>query len=902
MYEVEVTMNTPAKATLYLATLIVVGAALVLGPPAEAAYLEDVPQVLIQPDGTRIDCFASGDEYYHWLHDADGFVIVRDPETGYWVWAKKEHGDLAPTDFVVGRIPPRFMDLEPRIRPDQKTLNERAASLFPAPPSQPAPSTGTMDNIAIFIRFSGESEFGQAISAYDYAFNSTNPGDSSMKAYFGEVSYTQLTINSSFYPTPGSNVVSYQDSHPRSYYQPYDATMNPGGYSGGSSGTERRDREHALLKNAVDAVSSQVPVALDVDGDDDGYVDNVVFIIKGSPDGWGELLWPHQWSLWSVTASINGARVNEYNFQLSSSLGVGVLCHEMFHSLGAPDLYHYTSNGVAPAYQWDVMENNRNPPQHMTMYMKKRYGKWVASIPEITASGTYSLNPTTSSTNNAYRIASPFTASEYFVVEYRRKTGTFESSVPGSGLIVYRINTAADGTGNRNGPPDELYVYRPGGSNTVNGTPSNAHFSLDVGRTQINDSTNPSSFLQDDSSGGLDISDVTSAGATISFTVAVSASDDFGISATPSSREVCQGADAAFDVAVSTIGSFTGPVTLGASGIPAGTTNGFSLNPVNTLPSSSTFTVGNTAAAAPGTSTITITGTGSPGSHNDTVDLTILTNPGAGSLQSPANGAAGVSTSPTFMWNAVAGATSYTITIATDSGFQNVVDSATVQVTNYSGTTLNADTTYHWRVFASNSCGPGTTSSTLSFTTDDGSTVCTSVLLEPGFEAGQGSAWSEYSSNGWPIVTADYPRTGTYSGWLGGGNNEAADLWQAPAINAAASSATLTYWYLLDSSDLCGYDFGGVEINGTPPSGHNYDLCTTTNTGSSWIEASPIDLLSLAGTSPTISFFTTTDESNGSSLFVDDVTLDVCVPGAAPARFSDGFESGDTSSWTSTVP
>ncbi len=895
-------MKNPAHATVIAAALIVATVVLLFAPPSEAAYLRDVPQVLMQPDGSRIECFASGDEYYNWLHDADGFVIIRDPDSGYWVWAEKVQGDLAPTDFVVGRIPPRFLDLEPRVAPDQRILELRRSTLFQAPPAEPAPSTGTMENVVIFIRFSDESEFGQPISGYDDSFNSTTPGISSMKAYYREVSYNQLTINSTFYPTPGTNVVSYQDAQPRAYYQPYDATTNPIGYTGGNAGTERTTREHTLLKNAVDAVSSQVPGSLDVDGDDDGYVDNVVFVIYGSPTGWSSLLWPHRWSLYTQTAYINGAQVSDYNFQLSAAFGVGVLCHEMFHSLGAPDLYHYTSNGVSPAYKWDIMEYDLSPPQHMTMYMKKRYANWIASIPEITSNGTYTLNPVTSSTNHAYKIASPHTANEYFVVEYRRKTGTFESSIPGSGLIVYRINTAADGVGNRNGPPDELYVYRPNGSNTVEGDPTDANFSLDVGRTQINDSTNPSAFLQDDSSGGLDISDITAAGATISFTVTVDLGDDFSISATPSSREVCQGSNAAFDVSVQQIGSFTGSVTLSSSGTPTGTTAGFSTNPVNPVPGTSTFTVSNTGAASPGTSTITITGTGSPGTHNDTVDLTIVTTPATSTLQSPANGATGQSTSPTFQWTAVAGATSYTIQIARDSGFQNIVNSTAVQTTNYSGATLDAATTYYWRVTASNTCGAGAASATFSLTTDDGSTQCTNVLLEPGFEAGGGSAWSESSGNGWAIVTTDYPRTGSYSGWLGGGNNESADLSQAPAIAAGASSATLTYWYLLDSSDYCGYDYGGVEINGTPPAGHNYDLCTTTDTGSSWTKSAAVDLLSLAGTSPTINFFITTDGSNSSSVVVDDVMLEVCVSSGTPAMFSDGFESGSTSSWSNTVP
>ena len=60
------------------------------------------------------------------------------------------------------------------------------------------------------------------------------------------------------------------------------------------------------------------------------------------------------------------------------------------------------------------------------------------------------------------------------MVEYRKKTGTFETNIPGSGLIVYRIDTRENG--NAEGPPDDVYVYRPGGTLTNNGTPNNAFF------------------------------------------------------------------------------------------------------------------------------------------------------------------------------------------------------------------------------------------------------------------------------------------------------------------------------------------------------------------------------------------------------------------------------------------
>jgi hypothetical protein len=150
-----------------------------------------------------------------------------------------------------------------------------------------------------------------------------------------------------------------------------------------------------------------------------------------------------------------------------------------------------------------------------------RYGTWISSIPEITDAGTYTLNAATSPAGQSFKIASPNSTTEYYVVEYRYRTGTFETSVPGSGLIVSRINTDFDGWGNADYEPpgvlDEVYIYRPDGTTAANGKPWNAHFSSGAGRTAINDATNPSGFLSDGTAGGLDIWSVGGAGTTISF-------------------------------------------------------------------------------------------------------------------------------------------------------------------------------------------------------------------------------------------------------------------------------------------------------------------------------------------------------------------------------------------------
>ncbi len=72
----------------------------------------------------------------------------------------------------------------------------------------------------------------------------------------------------------------------------------------------------------------------------------------------------------------------------------------------------------------------------------------------------------------------------------------------------------------------------------------------------------------------------------------------------------------------------------------------------------------------------------------------------------------------------------YTLEIATDAGFTNIVHTGTgITGTTYSGATLSTDTQYFWRVRAVNPCGPGTNSAVFSFRT---ALICTSTVSYTG--------------------------------------------------------------------------------------------------------------------------------------------------------------------------
>jgi M6 family metalloprotease-like protein len=484
---------------------------------ANAAYYKFLPYKVSQPDGTEIRCYVSGDEFFNWLHDKDGFTIIQ-ANDGYYYYGSVSGDLVVPSSFLVNTVDPESAGLQKWAKISLKEYNKRKDWYNGyIDKSIKAPHNGTLNNIAIYIRFADDPEFTATRQSFDNKFNP--PTGNSMKSYYSEVSYNNFIISSTHYPACAMTTnYSYQDPHNRSYFQPYNATTNPEGYDGSD---ERRLREHGLLRDAVAWINtnSPVPSDLNIDGDDDGLVDNVCFIIEGTNDAWAELLWAHRWVLFTYNVTINGKQVYDYTFQPESQVDVNTLCHEMYHSLGAPDLYHYSYDGFTTVGDWDIMESGKGS---MGAYMKWRYAgtTWIDSIPVIRKSGVYSLRPLSSQTNNCYQIASPNTPWEYFVLEYRQKKGTFEGNIPGTGLLIYRIDPSLNG--NASGPPDEVYVFRPGGTHTTNGNPSYANFSADVGRTAINDSTNPASFLQDGSPGGLNISDVSSPGDSITFTVNLS--------------------------------------------------------------------------------------------------------------------------------------------------------------------------------------------------------------------------------------------------------------------------------------------------------------------------------------------------------------------------------------------
>lgn len=365
--------------------------------------------------------------------------------------------------------------------PAQKPVQGENARLIAASgKSDPIVGYGNVTNVVIFICFADESPNAVRSSVPSDLTDKFNGSDNSIKDYYNDLSYGMFSISSVFPTYNDGSFFIYRDAQPRSYYTSNDS----------ESGPKRTRPESDLLNNAVYEASLYFDLAgHDLDVNDDGFIDCVTFLVSGNfrEKNWNRIMWPHSWNLHSITreaysnssASLNGKRVGEYTFFFIDSISskIGQICHEIGHAVGdLPDLYHYDESPQRlPVGYWDLMHLDCNTPQFMTTYLRWKYLSFVSDnqIVEMEKSGDYTLKPTTVTGINqtlAYKLTidnGTSSPNESIWIEYRRNdVSTYDKDLPGSGLIVYRINTKAS-EGNKNGRyqstarPDEVYVYRP---------------------------------------------------------------------------------------------------------------------------------------------------------------------------------------------------------------------------------------------------------------------------------------------------------------------------------------------------------------------------------------------------------------------------------------------------------
>ena len=399
----------------------------------------------------------------------------------------------------------------------------------------------TINNIVILIRFKGEDEFinNDKINKLKDTFNLykdlnldnvSDLGSISLNSYISDLTYGKVKVDSSFYPVENNNYFSIEAPETREYYEKYIA---------GSK------EEANFIKWAFDSVKDKINLPEnELDKDNDGEIDVVTFLCSGATIS-NNMLWPHE-TKFTGYSSINGKKLGTYNLinignsdnNLFNKGNLKIVIHEFLHAFSYPDLYRYYSNGN-PVGEWDVMANTDGFGQLPLVYTRNLYSNLNLNIKEVTNDGVYKIKSSKSTNKNeviALKIKSPISDKEYFMVEFRKNEGNWDSVLPGSGLIVYRINNNVNEFyGNRNGYPDHIYVFRQGEINNIyaQGNTRTAFLSKESGRTSIgsNDLNNGfisnSLFFSNGNNSGIVISDIGSAnGDEISFKITFPKNND----------------------------------------------------------------------------------------------------------------------------------------------------------------------------------------------------------------------------------------------------------------------------------------------------------------------------------------------------------------------------------------
>jgi hypothetical protein len=159
--------------------------------------------------------------------------------------------------------------------------------------------------------------------------------------------------------------------------------------------------------------------------------------------------WPHMGMM-----NYQGRRLRHYVVEEGGErmTNISVLCHEMGHLFGLPDLYIRRQQNGSPnpprfqnpyaesLWQWDVMavQVGNGRPQHMSAWSKEQLGWIKPAVIDPRVPQKLALAPIESSPTECIKIPVRADGSEYFLLENRRHVG-FDASVPAEGLLIWRV-------------------------------------------------------------------------------------------------------------------------------------------------------------------------------------------------------------------------------------------------------------------------------------------------------------------------------------------------------------------------------------------------------------------------------------------------------------------------------
>lgn len=237
-----------------------------------------------------------------------------------------------------------------------------------------------------------------------------------------------------------------------------------------------------LVEDIIKIVDREIDFS-QYDGNSDGLVDGLFVIYAGQRADTKNpcRIYPHQWSISPVKK--DGVVISSYTVipeyrSVPGDTTIGVFCHEFGHIIGAVDMYDldglvYQSYDGKRSYglgKWSVMAYGTygttklfgDTPSHFDAWHKIKLG-WLEPVVVKESVSNIDLKAVEGKDGTVLKIVNPENPCEYFLIEYRKKSG-FNSSIPGEGILIYHIDERMDSNN---------YAWTPG-------TNSDKHYLVSV--------------------------------------------------------------------------------------------------------------------------------------------------------------------------------------------------------------------------------------------------------------------------------------------------------------------------------------------------------------------------------------------------------------------------------------
>ncbi len=500
---------------------------------AQAAPANPDPFPLTQPDGTTISAHQWGDEWNNGIETADGYAIVQDPATGYWVYAASADSSALSPAFesghllVVGKDEPP--GLSRGIRPGVLRQNQNMELVSPITPLNQ--NFGAQKVLLLLVDFPDQPATYDASLFSALFFGATE----SVKSFYEQASRDNFTLSpadETFF-TANDGVIGW-------LRMPYNHIDTRGNLTTANL---------QLVKDALIAADPYIDYA-SYDTDKNGRISvtelHIIVIVAGYEASYNSStpsVWGHRSSLYSpVTPPVldkvtlaNGAYNGGYA-QFGEKHGshiatIGIMAHELGHDISWPDLYDtsYVTEGVGEwsimgSGSWNFISGNPGNSPALPDAWLRWYQGWQAPVqikglnsavtldPIETAGSTYLLGVNPGDVDWNFTVKSG--VGEYFLVENRQLIG-YDRGLPGCGLLVWHIDESKTYTNSANqGTHPLVFLEQADGLNHLmsgaNRGDSGDTFPGSLNKTEFNNLSTPNSNFYSGTASGSGVLSITS--------------------------------------------------------------------------------------------------------------------------------------------------------------------------------------------------------------------------------------------------------------------------------------------------------------------------------------------------------------------------------------------------------